>query len=270
MIEYNKNFGYQIYGNTMGEVWLDLIECVTKNGELEFDEKRGRFAIQNIRLKIEKQNVDDSLFELYANKENIDKIISLTFEDPTMVDMDITPSFRDGAKSYYARIVEGRLIDFVVKRLTEIPESKKAVIVFPTHEDYTKIINSPYNDYLPCVVSIQFRMRKNDLGGYTINTIFNMRSMDAFQKCPGNMTIFAMITKKIAGQLSINLGTDVIPGFMEGLITDAHIYQNTLKEAQSICMKNLNSKYVEKLSKTHSKYDFEFENNVFRDVERIH
>ncbi|MGB2791030.1 MAG: hypothetical protein WBC29_00560, partial [Candidatus Moraniibacteriota bacterium] len=121
---------------------------------------------------------NDPIIQKYANQESIASMRKLAFEADTMADFDITPSFRTGAKSYKKRLEEGKMIDFVVHRLTRIPESKKAVMVFPTYEDYENVKNSPFNDYLPCIVSLQFRLHKVKENEYTMNTHFFMRSQD--------------------------------------------------------------------------------------------
>jgi len=242
MISFHPQFGYLIYGKTLGEAWLNVLECVLKNGVLEFDENRSRLALQALKVKSETQQLPDLLFEKYGNKDRINKMIELVYKRKTMEDFDITPSFRSGAKSYCTRLEEGRMVEFVVKRLTRIPESKKAVMVFPTYEDYAQVIASPYNDYLPCIVSLQFRLRKHNDGGYKINTFFYMRSQDVFQKMPGDLTVFAMLTKDIATQLEKNLNTRIYLGSLEGIIVDGHVYKNTYEEAHRICEDYLNNK----------------------------
>jgi thymidylate synthase len=132
------------------------------------------------------------------------------------------------------------MIDFVVKRLTEIPESKKAVMVFPTYEDYAKVLNSPYNDYLPCIVSLQFRLRQDASGGYRLNTIFNMRSQDIFQKNASDLYVFSLLSQEVATRLATALGVPVRLGFIDGLITDAHVYQNTYDGALATVSSYLN------------------------------
>jgi thymidylate synthase len=230
MITYDKDFGYSVVGDTIGEAWLHAVECVIKNGSFDPDENRGRHALQMLRVKVRAHGAPDPLVMRYANSENIEKMKRLVFESPTMEDFDVSPNFRPGAKSYCARLAEGRMIDFVVKRLTEIPESKKAVMVFPTYEDYAKVLNSPYNDYLPCIVSLQFRLRRND-GGWTLNTIYTMRSQDIFQKNVSDLVVFSLLAKEVAARLSNNLGAIVTLGSIDGMIADAHVYQNTHEDA---------------------------------------
>lgn len=228
-------FGYNIYGETIGSVWLSLIEAVLKNGELSNDESRERLALQNIRIRSITQAFPDELIKRYGNKKNIDAIIHLTFDEEIMYDFDVIPSFTPGAKSYYARIKEGRMIEFIVKRLSDIPESKKAVISFIHWDDYKAVLNTPKDDYLPCITSIQFRLLKiSNEKGYHMNTIFNARSIDVFQKANGNFAAMVLLSKKIAEELTKSLKTPVWCGSLDGMISDAHIYQECFKSAEKI------------------------------------
>lgn len=231
MIKYDENFGYSVLGSSIGETWLSAVECVLKNGAFDPDENRGRYALQMLRLKVLSHGSPDPLLDRFASSDNLEKMRRLVFELPAMEDFDVSPNFRRGAKSYHARLAEGRMIDFVVKRLTEIPESKKAVMVFPTYEDYAKVLNSPYNDYLPCIVSLQFRLRADAEGGWRLNTVFNMRSQDIFQKNASDLYVFSLLAKEVAKRLAATLGAPVRLGFIDGLITDAHVYQNTYDAA---------------------------------------
>lgn len=238
-IVFHNNFGYSVYGTTLGEAWINTVECVSKNGILEPDEKRERFALQNFRLKSETQVLPDEIFDKYAKKDNIDAMIDLVFKSNTMKDFDITPNFRVGAKSYKVRLEEGEMIDFVVDRLTKIPESKKAVMVFPTYEDYNQVKNSHFDDYLPCIVSVQFRLRPLVNGTRKLNTIFNMRSWNIDQKGAGDLTIYAMLNHIVSERLTKSLKVNVEPGSLDGMITDIHIYRNTYDLAhETVCKYN--------------------------------
>ncbi|EFD14181.1 predicted protein, partial [Mycobacterium tuberculosis T46] len=91
-------------------------------------------------------------------------------------------------KATHRRIKEGRMIEFVIERLSLIPESKKAVVVFPTYEDYAAVMRNHRDDYLPCLVSIQFRLLP-DGKDYVFHTTFYSRSMAAWQKGHGNLCL---------------------------------------------------------------------------------
>ena len=236
MYKYNPIFGYEIHGKTLGGAWISLVQAVYKHGEECYDEGRKRLALRNVRLKAEVQDTPDSVIHKYGNLENIQKMITLTFSESTMYDFDKTPSFNPGSKSYYQRIKEGKLIDFVVERLSIIPESKKAIIVFPTYEDYERVLRNPKDDYLPCLVSIQFRLQKRD-DVYCLDTTCYFRSLDVFQKAHANFEVIGLITKEIVGRISVKLNCgDVIIklGFFDCLIADAHIYENTLDDCKKI------------------------------------
>ncbi len=241
MISFHECFGYSVAGDTIGEAWLAAVECVLKNGSYDPDENRGRFALPMLRLKVRSHGERDALVERFGNAANIEKMRRLVFESPVMEDFDVTPNFRVGAKSYHARLHEGRMIDFVVKRLTEIPESKKAVMVFPTYEDYGKVLDSPYNDYLPCIVSLQFRLRPSG-DGYVLNTVYNMRSQDVFQKNVSDLVVFSLLAQEVGRRLSVSLAKPVRMGFIDGMITDGHIYQNTYDAALETVSTYLNER----------------------------
>lgn len=233
MIEYIENIGYAVYGNTLGEMWLQMVETVLKNGNFELDENRGRFAVKNLRFTSRTTDTDDKLIETYGDKAKIDAMKKAVFESDVMVDFDITPSFRNGAKSYKKRIEEGDMLNFVIQRLAKIPESKKAVMVFPTYEDYAAVTNSPWNDYLPCITALQFRIAKRCKVNYLDLTLF-MRSWDGFQKGAGDLIVVSMLGDIVRKQLEKKLNIEIKPGRLDGLVTDVHIYENTYEKAQQV------------------------------------
>lgn len=228
-------FGYNIYGETIGSVWLSLVEAVIKNGELTEDEDRKRLSLQNVRIKSSTQVFPDSLIEKYGNKKNVDEIINLTFNKEIMHDFDVVPSFSPGSKSYYARINDWEMLDFVVARLAKIPESKKAIMSFVRQEDYQRVLKKPKDDYLPCITTIQFRLIKiNDKKGYHMNTLFNARSIDAHQKAAGNLAAISLLAKEVSERLAKKLNTNVWSGPLDGFLTDVHVYEECIREANEI------------------------------------
>lgn len=225
-------FGINVYGDTLGEAWLSLVKATLDKGEICSDEGRLRVAIRNVRVRTGSQKLPDKLIKKYGNKENLQHILKLTFNNEDMFDVDIVPSFTPREKkSYYYRIKEGRMIDFVIARLSEIPESKKAVIVFPTWDDYKAVLKTPKDDYLPCLVSIQFRMQPIK-DGWVLDTIFNARSIDAFQKSYANFWAIAKLSEVVAKKIAENRKEKIIIGSLDGVITDAHIYKETLDSAR--------------------------------------
>ena len=226
-------FGYNIFGETIGSIWLSLVEAIMRNGILTEDEDRKRLSLQNIRIKSATQQFPDSLLEKYGNKKNIDEIINLTFNQEVMRDFDVVPSFSPGSKSYYARLKDWKMLDFVVARLAEIPESKKAILSFIRQEDYQRVMEKPKDDYLPCITTVQFRLIKiNSEKGYHMNTLFNARSIDAYQKAGGNFAAISLLSKEVSERLAEKLKTNVWPGPLDGFLTDAHIYNESIEEAK--------------------------------------
>jgi len=212
---------------------LSLVETIIKNGVLTEDEDRKRLSLQNIRIKSATQQFPDSLLEKYGDKKNIDEIISLTFDQEVMHDFDVVPSFSPGSKSYHARLKDWEMLDFVVARLAEIPESKKAIMSFIRQEDYQRVMEKPKDDYLPCITTVQFRLIKiNSEKGYHMNTLFNARSIDAYQKAGGNFAAISLLSKEVSERLVEKLKINIWSGPLDGFLTDAHIYNESIEEAK--------------------------------------
>ena len=106
-------------------------------------------------------------------------------------------------------------------------------MVFPTYEDYDAVTTSPWNDYLPCIVALQFRVAKRRGEHYLDLTLF-MRSWDGFQKGAGDLIVTSMIGDVVRRQLEDKLGIKIQPGRMDGLVTDVHVYENTYENAQQV------------------------------------
>lgn len=230
--EYSDKFGYQIHGKTIGEMWIALVETVLSQGEKCFDEGRERLAVSNVRVKSSALNFPDDIIEKHANGAQLKAMIDFMFDRDVIEDVDVVKSFRAGAKSYSQRIKDGQMIDFVIERLSLIPESKKAVIVFPTYDDYAAVRKNHRDDYLPCIVSIQFRL-KPQADGYLLNTTFYSRSMDTWQKGHGNFLSIAMLSEHVAQEISARLRKEIRLGSLDGMIADGHIYKEKYEEASA-------------------------------------
>ena len=230
-INSSSEFGIQIYGATIGAMWMDLVKAILKSGEKCFDEGRERIALHNVRVKSGAQNYPDPDIEEVCNGDQLKAMLDLMFKIDVMKDIDVVQSFSPGAKSYRHRIKEGKMVEFVIDRLSLIPESKKAVIVFPTYEDYAAVMRNHKDDYLPCLVSIQFRLLpKGD--GYVMHTNFYSRSMDAWQKGHGNLLSIAMLSDHIRQEISKRIGCPIALGPLDGFICDVHIYNEKYEEAR--------------------------------------
>lgn len=233
MYKYYKPFGHHVWGKDIGSTWLSLVKAVLDYGDITYDERRQRKSIQNVVFQIESLNLPNKLLDKYAQKKNIDALIDLTFNSNQMRDFDVRPSFSPGAKSYHARITEGRMLEYVVKRLSTIPESKKAVMSFIEWHDYKAILDTPYDDYLPCHTTIQFRLRE-EADKYVLNVITHFRSIDAYQKSCGDFVVTAMLAEKVKSELSKTLKLPIQFGSIMGVITDAHVYEECYTDAQNV------------------------------------
>jgi thymidylate synthase len=236
MYKYYKPFGHHVWGKDIGSTWLSLIKAVLEHGDITYDERRQRKSIQNVVFQIESFDLPDKLLDTYAQKKNIDALIDLTFQSNQMRDFDVRPSFSPGAKSYHARITEARMLEYVVKRLSTIPESKKAVMSFIEWHDYKAILDTPYDDYLPCHTTVQFRLLE-EADKYILNIITHFRSIDAYQKSCGDFVVTAMLAEKVKTELSKTLKLPIKFGSIMGVITDAHVYEECYSDAERLINK---------------------------------
>lgn len=216
---------------TIGHVWITLIEALLRRGQITKDEGRVRRSINHVHLHIDRQRWPDSILQQFSPTKNMELMVDFTFRRRQLYDIDVVKSFTNHAKSYHQRIVEGKMLEFVVSRLARIPESKKAVMVFPTYADYRAVLKHPRNDYLPCIVAIQFRLHGRGRTK-TLDTIFFSRSMDVFQKGHGNLASMVLLSQLLAQTMRRRKGWQIQLGRLEGLITDAHIYRESWAEAR--------------------------------------
>ncbi len=228
-------FGTSVLGQSLGEAWYELCRVLMKKGEVTFDEGRKRLSLQNVRIKSVSMSTEDEFIDRYANKKNIQEIVRLTFEKDHMHDIDVNPSFANGARSYHQRLVDSRAVEYVVQRLSRIPESKKAVIVFPDKADYEAVLQNPWNDYLPCIVAVHFRMIPNGGSGrYKLNVIFFARSIDAYQKSIGNLVAISTLAENVREGISSATGRGIVLGDIDGFVSDAHIYEENFLEVREM------------------------------------
>lgn len=244
-IIFDKNLGYSVYGENIWIAWIQWIKCILENWENEADEKRNRLSLQNFRLKSLTMNSNDSIFEKYWNKKNIEIMKNLVFNDDLMIDCDITPSFTCKTKSYKVRIFEKDLLNYIVERLKLIPESKKAIMVFPDINDYNQVRNNPFNDYFPCITSIQFRLRPIKNRIQKLNTIVFMRSWNIDQKWPWDLIIYSILCELICEKLNLEnqWNIKIVPWELDVFITDVHIYENTIENAKNTLINFYNNEW---------------------------
>jgi hypothetical protein len=71
MIKNLKDFGYNVYGKTIGEAWISLVESIIKYGKISYDENRKRLALMNVRVKSKTQIFNDEIIRKYAEKDKL-------------------------------------------------------------------------------------------------------------------------------------------------------------------------------------------------------
>ncbi|MFA6570472.1 MAG: hypothetical protein WCT77_04470, partial [Bacteroidota bacterium] len=94
MIKNIQKFGFNIYGDSIGKMWIELVEAVLTNGEKSYDEKRERVALMNVRVKSKFQNFDDKIIDRFADLEKTKAMINFVFSNEIIEGFSILRRFR--------------------------------------------------------------------------------------------------------------------------------------------------------------------------------
>lgn len=78
----------------------------------------------------------------------------------------------------------------------------------------------------PCHIDHQYAMRKDGHGGWLLQSLFHMRSVDLVFGLPYNMMSYAFLLQAFANHLSHLRGEEVAAGSMDYVGFDSHIYKN--------------------------------------------
>lgn len=164
------------------------------------------------------------------------------FSTPVIMD-SVWPKYAeytDHYGDYGERLAYGSQVEYVLRTLTESPDSRRAIMVLwnglmdtdPGHLDH------------PCTLTIAFRIRKDKL-----NMSVTMRSNDIWRGASSDFIQFAMLHQTMAALL------DVSPGTYHHTAQSMHLYSNDLTVA------------TEWLSRTHK--DEQYENlNIVKPIYR--
>lgn len=111
-------------------------------------------------------------------------------------------------QSAYGPRTTGQLSE-VISELREVPDSRRAVILFPNDQD-------ELTD-LPCTTSIQFILRDNAL-----HSVVSTRSWDLWFGAPYDIIQFGMVNQHVANSLGVS------PGWLHITAGSAHLYHRHL------------------------------------------
>jgi thymidylate synthase len=107
-------------------------------------------------------------------------------------------------------------VQYVVDRLREQPDSRKAVVQIFDHEDVSRL-----HKHVPCTCMLQYFVRPSGLEAVTF-----MRSNDAYLGLPHDLFAFTMLQELIARSLDVEIGRYV------HMVGSLHLYERDVDRAR--------------------------------------
>lgn len=182
--------------DSLGLAWLKLIQLSKEKG-IQIDDEI--FEIQNVQVSIQNVSKDDFLLQGDQEKNHINEMYKVFFEEGNNNFGHSYKNFIHGpkCKTDYTDIIE---------LLKNNLLSKKAAIVLVG--DGKKV---------PCLLTVHFLVRNN-----TLLTKYFARGQDIYNKYYADSLAVYEMSKKICTSLNLKCGAQT------GFISSAHIYKSDL------------------------------------------
>ncbi|MBL7071329.1 MAG: hypothetical protein ISS26_04055 [Candidatus Omnitrophica bacterium] len=137
----------------------------------------------------------------------------------------INPAEGKWTYTYHERIFDYNIendridqIDAVVKKLTQVPYSRRAQAIT------WNVKLDPKTDDPPCLQRLWFRITESHSGQKTLNMNTHWRSRDAFKASFMNMYALTDLQRVIAEKISKERGEEIVPGRYVDISDSFHIY----------------------------------------------
>jgi len=220
--------GFYIHDEELFSLWLKAIYAVMKYGfikESEYGEKQKEI----IGLL--------SILEIYGHEKMNEELIKPFQQiiDPDEFNKHSEVLLKSGHDDYVSYTYGERLLDnkifgnqikYVVKKLSERPESRRAVAVLWLPEDMRA--EAP-----PCMILMQ-----GIISGEYYNHIAVFRSHDIFSAWPLNVFGQYQLAKSIIKQIREYSGKNIKLGTIVTFSISAHIYEHDWRRATELINKN--------------------------------
>lgn len=205
--------GYNIRGNSIGDIWLALLDLVMKLG---VEKKSESLIKQKELLNVVSVIENDGDIKEYFNftKDDLEKYYPsmTTAEKPDKV------SYTYGERLF--RMVDGKdQMSIAVERLVKSPYSRRAVA-------FTWSLDDAKTDNPPCLTQVLWNIQFNQLCQTAI-----FRSHDIFGSWP--MNVFAL--RKLQEDVAKKIGVGVGP--LTCVSVSAHVYEKDWQNADELLKK---------------------------------
>ena len=198
----------EIYGSTVGEVWIKYLQNVVENGDYYHDEGEPILELSDIVLTVENDEENDWILQKYAD-QNLKELYLKKMQTKEIV--------KELNASYGQRIYDQLGVnqyEWCLQRLRRKPESKAATMALLLPDDP--------GPRIPCLDVVDFKLRN---GVLATKTFFrSQNAMNAY----GNLCALFWLSNCMAEDLSVERGK------LTCFISNGHIYSYKLEDARRI------------------------------------
>lgn len=200
----------EIYGCTVGEVWIKYLRNVIENGDYYHDEGERILELSDIVLTVENDEENDWILQKYADQH---------LKELYLKKMQTKEIVKELNASYGQRIYDQLGInqyEWCLQRLRKKPESKAATMALLLPDDP--------GPRIPCLDVVDFKLRNGKL---QTKTFFrSQNAMNAY----GNLCALFWLSNCMAEDLSVERGK------LTCFISNGHIYDYKLEEGRRIIL----------------------------------
>jgi len=223
--------GFRVYGSTLADAWLKLLDAVMKFGEIkESDYKIKQRELLDVVAVVEKPDKDELPEFLGISREQLEDYVNTFFSPSKPKGVEYTYGERlfayplskktsDKARNEFARIVDQ--ISLAEEKLRSSPFTRRSVAVtWNVRQDIS-------SENPPCLVSVMFNIK---FGKLYLTAQF--RSHDIYGAWFLNAYALAKLQSKVAKDLGVGIGKLII------FSVSAHVYENNWQKAKRIIEEN--------------------------------
>lgn len=206
----------EIKTNSIGKAWLKSCRYILEHGAQIKDENKNLKELMFLQLTIKKPAQNDPIIKKYGDKQTIDWMYSNFLEQKNIPELK-------NALSYGTRLFDFKgknQINWIIEKLKKKPETKAATISMIMYDD---------EDYIPCVSTLDFKIRNNKL-----ILIAMCRAIDFGKKVYANLLSLNKIQEMVSREINIPTGELIMYN------VSAHIYEEDYDKIKKILgeMKN--------------------------------
>lgn len=183
---------------SLGDAWATILSWILENGSIVRDDDCRLLEVRNLSCAIEDIDEADPVIAAHASPLRV----ALMCEK--YASTEIVPPY---PISYGGRLYDANGVDQValaVSRLRSKPETKSASLC----------LQLPGDDYIPCLIALDFKLRDERLD---MSAIY--RSQNVFASQPGNLIALRRLQRSVAAEL------ETVAGRIALHAMSAHIYE---------------------------------------------